>query len=79
MAWTLDPPNEHVLSALRSLSGEPSFEVFLDWLAKSKARLVQDSETVQEVPMYRNQGSRRVLSDIATAVEHATKPQTHHS
>lgn len=79
MAWTLDPPDERINAALRSCSQQAAFDIFVEWLAKSQARLVLDSETVQDVQMYRNQGARRVLTDIATAVRHATKPQTHHS
>jgi len=79
MAWTLDPPDERITAALRSCSQQAPFDIVVEWLAKSQARLVLDSETVQDVQMYRNQGARRVLTDIATAVERSTKPQTHHS
>lgn len=74
----LNQPSEQVKNALHHLArSEPAFDIVVEWLASSKEKLVEDSEKIQEVPLYRNQGARQALSDFSAALKAATTPQTH--
>lgn len=73
----LIPPNDQVKGALRTLAAnDPAFDKIVAWLSASHAQLDRDSEKLQEVPMYRNQGARQLLTEFEVALRVATAPHT---
>ena len=73
----LIPPNDQIKGALRTLdANDPAFDKIMDWFTASHAQLDRDSEKMQEVPMYRNQGARQLLSEFEAHLRAATAPHT---